>query len=225
VPLGTKKVEPEPVLPEDESSNDSDSEISDKEVAATPKSPAEVVSGPPPASSSTSASTRDRISEPTQPPTNSTHSQPTPHLDVSADIRQEKAQTLSLLNTLFGGDDVEDWVGQESLGSDIDVDELTKGDIMLIEEDVDFEVVPSSVPANKPSQELQHNAETSEDESGAELAEEIEVDIPIEAAATKGPASKSTQPTTLKNLFAPREEEGNPLGPLRQYLLISPIFR
>jgi len=215
VPVATKRVEPESVPLGDESDSDSGSEIIDTEVAAAPKPPAEVVSGHTPSVVfSTLTSTQNRISEPTQPLSSPTSSQSISRLDANADIHQEKAQALTLLNTLFGGDDVEDWIGQESPGSDIDLDELTKGDVMLVEEDANFEVVPRSVPAKKPSQQPQRYAETSEGEDGgeAELEEEMEVEVPLEAATQKDSALKSTQPTTLKHLFAPREEEGNHLG-------------
>ena len=230
VPVGTKKTEPEPPLPGDVSDSESGSESSDNEAAADHvPPPAEAFSGlsisrptldsPPPtrtpvpvltAVSSSPTSAQNRVPEPTQPRSNSSFSQPTPHLDANTDIQREKAQILDLLNTLFGGDDAADWAGEESVGSDIDVDELTKGDVMLVEEDAGFEVVPRNVPAKGPSRQRQPDKETreTEDEEERELAEEIEVEASVESRTANNSTSKSTQRATLKDLFAPREEEG-----------------
>ena len=243
VPVGTKRNESEPPLPGDVSDSDSGSESSDNEVAADPiPPPAEAFSGlsisrpalnsPPPtrtpalapsAVSSPPTSSQNRVPELTQPLSNSSFSQPAPHPDASTNIQREKAQTLSLLNTLFGGDDVDDWVGEESVGSDIDVDELTKGDVMLVEEEAGFEVAPRNVPAKDPSRQPRHYKETSESdgEREAELAEEIDAEAPMESSTAKDSTSKSTQRSTLKDLFAPREEEGNLLG---LFPFSSPIF-
>jgi hypothetical protein len=223
VPVGTKKNEPEPPLPGDVSDSDSSS---DNEEAADPMPPpAEAFSGlsisqptlnssPPPAASLTPTSAQNPVPEQTQPLSNSSLSQSAPHLDANTDIQREKAQTLSLLNTLFGGDDADDWVGEESVGSDIDVDELTKGDVMLVEEDAGFEVVPRNVSAKDLSRQPRHYKETSENEGEGEveLAEDINAEAPIEYTTAKDSTSKSTQRSTLKDLFAPREEEGNLLA-------------
>ncbi|KIM39552.1 hypothetical protein M413DRAFT_29270 [Hebeloma cylindrosporum] len=223
VPVGMKKIEPEPAFPGHESDSDSASESSDDEVAAEPtlahadavldSSTSLPMPNSPsvpalPAVSPTAISTKNRKPEPTQPLPKSSNSQPAHDLDANTDIQQEKAQALSLLNNLFGGDDVDDWVGEESVGSDVDVDELTKGDVMLAEEDAAFEVVPRNVAAKTPSRKSQHTSENEEETEGEdEPAEEMEVEIPMEDNTTKGSTSKSTQRSTLKDLFAPREEE------------------
>ena len=242
VPIGTKKKEPQPLCG-DESDSDSEGESSDNEVDPTPP-PADAFSGlsisrpipnlPPP--------TRQVLTPvpvvPAVSPTPSQNripglaglssiSQSAPHQDSNTDIQQEKAQTLSLLNTIFGGDDVEDWIGEESVGSDIDVDELTKGDVMLVDDDAGFEVVPCSVPAKNPSRQPQHHKETTEDEAEeveAELAEEIEVEVATEAGTAKDSPSKPTQRSKLKDLFAPREEEGNFLGLFPFFSTIVHLF-
>jgi len=215
VPVGTKRNKPDPPLPGDVSDSDSSS---DNEEAVDPMPPpAEAFSGLSisqvpalPAVSSTPTSSQNLAPEPTLPPSNSSFSHSDLHLGANNDIQREKAQTLSLLNTLFGGDDVDDWVGEESVGSDIDVDELTKGDVMLVEEDAGFEVVPRNVPARDPSRQHQPYKETSEieDEGETELAEEIDAEAPMESSTAKDSTSKSAQRSTLKDLFAPREEEG-----------------
>lgn len=236
VPTGTKKNELEPPLPGNESDSDTGSETSDKEVATNPMPPpVEAFSGlsisrpilnspppirtPVPALPVSSMSAQNQSPEPTQPLSKSSILQPAP-LDANTDIQQEKAQTLSLLNNLFGSDDVDDWVGEESVGSDIDVDELTKGDVMLVEEDAGFEVVPRNVPAKNLSRHYEETSENGSEEE-VELAEEIEMEVPMEASAAKESTSKSTQRSTLKDLFAPREEEGNLFDLI---LFSSPIF-
>ena len=115
----------------------------------------------------------------------------------NVDLEAEKNQSLNLLVSLFGGDD-DDWVHPESVGSDIDVDELMKGDAMLVDdvEDDGIEVVPIESDLTGTT-----NLQNEEEE---ENGQEIE----------KPPAStKSTEPSTkLKDLFAPREEEGKCLS-------------
>ena len=111
--------------------------------------------------------------------------------DNNIDLEVEKTQSLNLLVSLFGGDD-DNWVHPESVGSDIDVDELIKGDSMLVEDDDDgIEVVP--IECDMVGTTKLQNEEEEENEQ--------ETEDPI--------AQKSTEHSTkLKDLFAPREEEG-----------------
>lgn len=118
------------------------------------------------------------------------------------DIQREKVQSLNLLNSLFGDAD-DDWVGQEEIDSDIDVSELVKGERMLVDENVDFEIVPlnASVKHVKPIVQPDEESGSEEDDEPEDTAK-MEVDQPIVSV-------KDSKPKTLKDLFAPREEEGD----------------
>lgn len=146
-----------------------------------------------------------KISSPTPPPltTSAVLSKPTLSTvsENNVDIQQEKVQSLNLLNSLFGDAD-DEWVGQEEIDSDIDVSELVKGDRMLVDENIDFEIVPRNASIKTVSIVAQSDAESeSEDEDEPQDAGNMEVDQPTVSV-------KDSKPKTLKDLFAPREEEG-----------------
>ncbi|KAF5316326.1 hypothetical protein D9619_006760 [Psilocybe cf. subviscida] len=225
-----KGVAYEELEPVDDSGSDSDEEMAVEEIVnaaaedspAVPLSPKELVveveSLPtvrPPAKTPVEARSRPpapspapRPSQsPTTPPSEKFQATSSPEpkpsapisapVDPSADIQQEKTQTLSLLASLFGGADDDDWVGRESVGSDIDPDELIKGDRMLVdEEDAGFEVVPSSAPAKQ-------MLPVSDEESD----EEMPVVVVKEGQPSPEAQVKDAKPKTLKDLFAPQEEE------------------
>ena len=115
--------------------------------------------------------------------------------DDNIDLEVEKTQYLDLLASLFGCKD-DNWVRPESVGSDIDVEELMKGDAMLVDDaDDDVEVVP-----------IDNSTKNLQDE---EKEDEREMENPL----APGTSTKSTElgvqaSTKLKDLFAPREEEG-----------------
>ena len=121
---------------------------------------------------------------------------PLPLPNNNIDLEVEKLQSLSFLVSLFGGND-DNWVHPESVGSNIDVDELMKGDAMLVDNDEDYgiEVVPidsgmagTKKPQNEEEEEKEHETEN-----------------PIAQVTS----TESIEPSTkLKDLFAPREEEG-----------------
>ena len=147
-----------------------------------------------------------KISSPTPPPlTTSTILSKATLSTVSennADIQQEKLQSLNLLNSLFGDAD-DDWVGQEEIDSDIDVSELVKGDRILVDENIDFEIVPRNASTKNVSRAAQPDGESgSEVDDDPQNAENMEVD---QATASV----QDSKPKTLKDLFAPREEEGD----------------
>ncbi|RDB27670.1 putative RNA-binding protein P16F5.06 [Hypsizygus marmoreus] len=125
---------------------------------------------------------------------------PTPRnvvTESNTDVALEKGASLSLLATLFGDKDDSDWVGRESVGSDIDEDTLTKRPGMMLDGDDDdegFEVVP------RDDDEM---GDSPNDEEEASPATEI-VQKPSPPAQ---PTQKQQQATKLKDLFAPREEE------------------
>ncbi|KAL4255475.1 RRM domain-containing protein [Pleurotus pulmonarius] len=119
----------------------------------------------------------DSIS-PSKPPP-----QPTPNADQ--DLIVEKTNTLRLLDSLFGGKDDDNWVGQESL-SDIDEAE-TNTRLPASQYDVEpIEEVPMEVdePAQPPS---------------------LPDDTPSKPAAK--PTAEQKEATNLKSLFASREED------------------
>ncbi|KAF9458871.1 hypothetical protein BDZ94DRAFT_1300909 [Collybia nuda] len=120
--------------------------------------------------------------------------------DNNTDVQLEKAQSLNLLASLFGGKDEDDWVGRESVGSDIDEEELAKGQGMMIDdqnEDVGFEIVPMD-----PTQRVPIEAGGSDD--GMEV-EAVAAGSPTSAPSP--PKQKQKQVTKLKDLFAPREDD------------------
>lgn len=127
---------------------------------------------------------------------------PTPVLSLPAvteddgDITMEKTKTLDLLNSLFGG---KEWGGQESVGSDVDEEELTKGMQIQVDagEDDEIEEVPMDVDV------VDNAVETEEEESEEE--ESVEA---VPEKHQEPPTVKQQQATKLKDLFAPREDEG-----------------
>ena len=117
------------------------------------------------------------------------------------DIELEKVQNLRLLTSFFGGDgDEDDWIGRESVGSDIDVEELVKGDRILANEDLDFEVVPRN------AQKVVHRSPEQEAvEMDEEMLEDMAVDPPAQAESTS--RASASAPSKLKDLFAPQEAQ------------------
>ncbi|KAJ6582113.1 hypothetical protein B0H19DRAFT_1252249 [Mycena capillaripes] len=103
------------------------------------------------------------------------------------DLAMEKTQTLGLLNSLFGARD-EDWGGQESVGSDVDEEELLKiGGTTTLDDDDAIELVPMDVDVR---------------ESAA-----IVPPSPKIAEVTPPPLKKPTQATKLKDLFVSKEAD------------------
>ncbi|KAG6810476.1 hypothetical protein H0H92_011711 [Tricholoma furcatifolium] len=113
--------------------------------------------------------------------------------DDNTDIATEKKLTLDLLASLFGNKDDDDWVGRESVGSDIDEVEIGKRHrtIVDVEDDGNFEVVPMDVDGPLP----------------VDMEEEDEPAQAISDVPTQPPPTKQQQDTKLKDLFAPREED------------------
>ena len=139
-------------------------------------------------------------------PTSSIKSQPSvgqaplPLPDNNADLEVEKTQSLNLLVSLFGDND-DNWVHPESVGSDVDIDELMKGDAMLVDdvEDDGIEVVPidSGMAGTKKLQNKEREKNEQETENP-----------PARVTSTKSTKLEVQASTKLKDLFAPREEEG-----------------
>jgi hypothetical protein len=113
--------------------------------------------------------------------------------DTELDLAAERASTLDLLSAMFG--EANDWGGAESIISDVNV-EMTdiphppSGSF----EPTDFKVIPAAHEPRASQREEKNTA----------------VDRQTEATpthATTTPAHPSTQ-NKLKDMFAPREEEG-----------------
>ena len=109
-------------------------------------------------------------------------------------LREEKSANLELLQSLFGGRD--EWHGSDSLDSDIEMDvaeekkarQVSPGAVSVD----DFEVVPLE-----------------KEPSLAAKEKEVVVTSTAQSVDKHPPPVPSTsQPVKLKDLFAPREEEG-----------------
>lgn len=117
-------------------------------------------------------------------------------LDDKINIAAEKKQTLDLLASLFGNKDDADWVGRESVDSDMDETKITTRHRMVVEADDngDFEVVPMDADLTQALSPRETPDET--------MVVEKEVSVP--QIFTK----EKQEVTKLKDLFAPREEDG-----------------
>ncbi|KAJ7198917.1 hypothetical protein B0H12DRAFT_1244741 [Mycena haematopus] len=111
-----------------------------------------------------------------------------PMAPAGVDLAVEKTQSLSLLNSLFGPGD--DWGGRESVGSDVDEEELLKigGNTHFDDADA-IEIVPMEVDVRQPV-----------------------VDVPPPETVEVSPTTQflrkaPTQATKLKDLFASKEKD------------------
>jgi hypothetical protein len=135
--------------------------------------------------------------EPSAPPCSS----PIPDDTTTLDLVAEKATALRLLYSMFGEAD-EDWGGAENVDSDMEREAATveanatthASQSSSLHDAADFEVVPAAQRASKKSSIDQRQA------------------AQTTTATTSAPRNPDTvQPTMttkLKDLFAPREEEG-----------------
>ena len=110
---------------------------------------------------------------------------------VELDLAAETASALDLLSAMFGEANA-DWGGTESVDSDVDmagaavdIPHAAPGPL----ETTDFEVIPADHAVQR-------------EENGSAIDNQAEA---ITAPATAGPEQSSNK---LKDLFAPREEEG-----------------
>ena len=101
--------------------------------------------------------------------------------DAQTDLRQETQKSLNLLQALFGGKGDEDWGDKESVGSDIEIDTST---------------------VQGPQ------ATTAVEGERVEVADNDD-EVSVESASPKPKqVNVPVQTTKLKDLFAPREEDG-----------------
>ena len=137
------------------------------------------------------------------------------------DLTQEKNAALGLLQSLFGDDD-RNWGGEETL-SDVDMDGLTsrRRQVQDDEHEDDIEVVLTAVNARTAAAPVY----PAEEEEG-EKEEETEGRGPAEKATSPAPTptAPAAKAAKLKDLFAPREEEGGPIDWFISLTLTSPSY-
>ena len=116
------------------------------------------------------------------------------------------------------GDRDDDWGGEEDLGSDIDMEELAgrAKELKTVDMEDDIEVVPSGAGTQKATVSLpkpeSDSESTTEPDSEEENASSTSEEAAPPSASTPAPvmttATTVSGPPKLKDLFAPREEEG-----------------
>jgi hypothetical protein len=129
--------------------------------------------------------------------------------ELGTELAQEKLASLSLLHSLFGTRNDDDWIGRESVGSDIDEDEVEqlkkeggRGNVGPgIEGDEGIEEVPMDLDRSGREVDISDG----DDEVEVEEAQEAREQEAIVEQEVKAPVRM----TNLKDLFAPREEEGS----------------
>ncbi|KIP07446.1 hypothetical protein PHLGIDRAFT_421113 [Phlebiopsis gigantea 11061_1 CR5-6] len=143
---------------------------------------------------SPSPTVQQRPQSPPILPLQTSITKPRPLPADNTDITLEKNAALGLLQSLFGGRSDNEWGDKESLGSDVDMDELAsrKAELLVADFEDDIEVVPMD--------ENQAESTTEDDAEGLEAAQPQE-QLPAPSTVS---APKSTR---LKDLFAPREAE------------------
>ncbi|CAK5267861.1 unnamed protein product [Mycena citricolor] len=172
---------------ETESDSDPDSE-DEVEAIMTVKSP--TIATPEESSRETSI---PALTQPLVPPLKPVQTVNRVALDAETpdgDLQAEKSKTLDFLNNLFAGRD-RDWDGRESVGSDVDEEELLKiGGVMDNADNDGIEYVPMDV-------------DTSRAVEPAPIAEE-----PVEEEeAPRAVPRKVAQTTKLKDLFVTRDDD------------------
>ncbi|KAF8489972.1 hypothetical protein F5888DRAFT_1808403 [Russula emetica] len=142
-----------------------------------------------------SQSPADDNDEPSTPPGSSS----IPVDTTNADLAAEKATALRLLYSMFGEAD-EDWGGAENVDSDMEREVAAANSALHASQSssshdaVDFEVVPAAQRASKKSSiDQRQTAQTTTANAAA----------PLNPDPVQPPTA-----TKLKDLFAPREEEG-----------------
>ncbi|KAI0630538.1 hypothetical protein C8Q77DRAFT_1133682 [Trametes polyzona] len=169
---------------------DSESDEDDQEGRAVSES--EVDSGSDTESESGPDSPTE-VNAPSKPPA-TTVAPPKPKTQPDAaasneanDLAEETSKALGLLQSLFG--DKDEWGGEESVGSDVDEEDLRRA-----REEVQMASVPEESDHAGGDDDVMEV-----DEPTSEASKNVAVDIPGQA-----PAPGKTK---LKDLFAPREEE------------------
>ncbi len=135
----------------------------------------------------------------------STHSLHDPRQQI--DMHHEKVYNLDFITSLFDGNDRVDgdWIGRESVGSDIDVEELVKSDHLLTCEEVGFEEVPRTQSGGETSlsKAIRLNPHT-EGHNDGDTSERG--DATLDSSTRPDAAIPAVPKTNLKDLFAPRDQ-------------------
>ncbi|KIK60441.1 hypothetical protein GYMLUDRAFT_73890 [Collybiopsis luxurians FD-317 M1] len=136
---------------------------------------------------------------------------PTPTPD-SADLSRERAETLSFLSSFFSSSSKND-VTPNDWDSDVDLDEANVVEARNLDTDVEYEIVPrNEQDSDRMDVDISPSDDAMQDEDGGGLEEpDVEMDYNPQGtisvtsqAQSKPPAPKNS----LKDLFAPREDEG-----------------
>ncbi|KAK7012788.1 hypothetical protein R3P38DRAFT_3208721 [Favolaschia claudopus] len=188
----------EDIIGSDESSESEDEEEEEAlEVVPPPRLPV-VAQKPPPAVTPSPAP---------PPPPSFAPPKSTPFAAPASpevDLSTEKTHSLALLQSLFGSRSDADWVGRESVGSDVDEEELRKvggGQGYIGGEEDGVEYVPMEVDGDVVLP-FAGAAEAEEDDKEEEEDKEQEV---LPAPQRQAP----TQATKLKDLFAAKAPEAS----------------
>lgn len=131
---------------------------------------------------------------------------------LAPSIAQEKTQTLSFLNSLFGNANAEgaDWGGRESVaGSDADAHESTDEGDEAREDRVPEVTASMADAAMEGDEETESQDDTEDDDEDDEVSKEQESALPTPPV----PAAAPTRSNKLKDLFKPQENEGTPSLP------------
>ncbi|KAI0343327.1 hypothetical protein BDW22DRAFT_1329179 [Trametopsis cervina] len=122
---------------------------------------------------------------------------------VTSELVQEKNAALGLLQSLFGGRGDDEWVGRESVDSDVEVEEQMRAVPQVSSASAafvdDVEEVPMDVDATRGAdtdkEDEPESAETSSEDTSDTSDEEPTPEV-----------QKPMQPNKLKDLFAPQDE-------------------
>ena len=130
---------------------------------------------------------------------------PTPNLPqpTASDVALEATKDLALLSSIFGNADSDgnDWGGEESL-SDIDMSQAQTRIANVTEGDIgDIEFVPKEGAKRR---NVNHTTDVDNESSKTVKKATLDVSAPSEPQAVK----TTVQTVKLKDMFAPREEDG-----------------
>lgn len=133
---------------------------------------------------------------------------PSVHQITTADLRDETRSSLAFLSSMFRDED-DNWLGRESIGSDIEMPEDDRQiDAGKAEYDIDFEEVPMAKNYLKQSGDRNNLADDQEGEYKGEEANSKEMEDAKLQSDTQTSKDAKKQTKTLKELFAPRAEQG-----------------
>lgn len=128
----------------------------------------------------------------------------------TSDLQTEKKETLSLLASLFSG---EDWGGTEDL-SDVEMDAPKLASRPIAREtgeDVDFEVVPRTPALGQIAAvgDIEEDSHSSAEPDALEDSSDVDdADVNDDVGTSNAPPAAVTQANRLAELFAPQEEQG-----------------